>query len=368
MKVCVRVAFLLACVASLCAMALAQDRIIKPDDKVRLVCEEEPSLTKDYTITKDGLIVLSFIGAVEVQGLTEKQAADKISAKLLEQRILKKATITVSLTVPEGKTIRYSGAVKASGEVPPKDGMRLSDLILVAAPTDAADLERVEITTAVGDKIVINFKQFDGTKMEFNPALRPGDSVFFPIRSKPLEVYVFGGVGKPGSVPLVAGMKIRAAIEAAGGFAPLADRTKVRIEREGASPQMLDLTLNTVDLDLQPGDRIIVEISQERQYVFLSGEVARPGTVVYTEGMTLSKAIKDAGGPTNSADIAKISLATKASKTVYTYNLNQINQGYAGDVPLAPGDQIMVPKKSGRRTNPLMIAAGVVFMIFFISR
>jgi len=363
----VRVLWILLASFSLIAGAAGQQRIIKPEDKVRLVCEEEPALTKDYTITKDGLIVLSFIGAIDVSGLTEKQAADKIAAKLIEQRILKKATVTVTLATPDAKAVRFTGAVRNSGETPIRDGMRLSDVVVLAEPTESADLEKLVITSSTGEKFTIKFVASSIEPTE-NPLLKSGDSVFFPVRLELKEIYVFGGVGRPGSVPFREGMKIREAIESAGGFASLADKTRVRIERAGMAPQVLDLTLSTVDLELLNGDKLVIEIIQEKQYVFVNGEVQQPGAIAFGEGITLSQAVRDAGGPAKNADTAKVTLKSKATGKTTTLNLQQIEQGYQGDVALAPGDQVTIAKKGARRPSNLTIGAGIVLFLFFITR
>ena len=368
MKFCARLALIFLSLTAMAALAIAQERFIKPDDKVRVVCEEEPSLTKDYTVTKDGLLVLSFIGAIEVSGLTEKQAADKIAAKLLEQRIVKKATVTVTLATPETKGIRYSGAVQSSGEVGPRDGMRLSDIVALAKPTEAADLEKVEITTATSEKIVVNFKQFTGQNMELNPVIRAGDAVFFPIRMVSSEVLVLGGVSRPGAVVFKEGMKVREFIDGAGGFVAMADKVHVRIERAGSANQIIDLSQSITEFEVKPGDHIVVDILAVQAHVIVTGEVARPGTVSYIDGLTLMKAIQEAGGLTTSADKLKVTVIPKAAKKGQTYNLDQIQQGYVGDVALSPDDQIFVPKKGARRLNPLAIAGGVALLFFFITR
>ncbi|MCG9894752.1 MAG: polysaccharide biosynthesis/export family protein, partial [Fimbriimonadaceae bacterium] len=42
------------------------DRKIAPGDKLRMTCVEEPSLDKTYTVTADGLMLIDFLGAIQV--------------------------------------------------------------------------------------------------------------------------------------------------------------------------------------------------------------------------------------------------------------------------------------------------------------
>lgn len=192
-------------IASLVAVAsVAQNRLVKPGDVVRLTCEQEPSLNRDYTITQDGLIVLSFIGAVEVGGLSEKEAGDRVAARLVEERIVTDATVTVRVQDPVSQPIRFRGAVKTSGEIPFRQGLRLSDVLAHAQPVETADLSRIEINPAAQDKLIVDFTRFATDGEKFNPLMKPGDDVFIPMQQRAPEVFVLGGVARPGAVPLSA--------------------------------------------------------------------------------------------------------------------------------------------------------------------
>ncbi|MBL8066759.1 MAG: polysaccharide biosynthesis/export family protein, partial [Chthonomonadaceae bacterium] len=76
-------ALFLLLILALVAPAQTKERIIAPGDTVRLTCEEEPSLNGPYKITRDGLIVMKFIGAVKVSGLTTAESGLKIRDQLL---------------------------------------------------------------------------------------------------------------------------------------------------------------------------------------------------------------------------------------------------------------------------------------------
>jgi protein involved in polysaccharide export with SLBB domain len=52
------------------------DIIIVPGDVVAMTCAEDNALNGSYTITDSGQILLKYIGAVEIGGLSEKAAAD----------------------------------------------------------------------------------------------------------------------------------------------------------------------------------------------------------------------------------------------------------------------------------------------------
>ncbi len=101
-------------------------------------------------------------------------------------------------------------------------------------------------------------------------------------------------------------------------------------------------TANPVDISVS------VEPSQHRA-VFVSGEVKRPGTIPYTGGMTLLRAIAASGGITDEGDIARIVLIhypAGGEVEVFKTNLgNVIKEGHPlADLKLSPQDVVFVPK------------------------
>lgn len=327
-----------------------QPRLIKPADKVHVNCEEEPGLNREYTITRDGLIVLSFVGAVEVGGLTCAEAEKKISEQLVVQKILRKATVHVTFSDSKNtiKPVKFAGAVKISGEIPWREGMTLTDVVKVAEPTAVAELTAVVIESETGAKNTIDYSKFGGVNAQFNPLLRAGDFVFFPIQIKRKDVMVLGGVKRPGLLPWVDQLTIKKAIETAGGYDSLGDWTRVRLEREGVNPALHDMSVDSYDVPLQPGDRIVIELKPTRKYVTITGQVAKTGYVEHRDGLTLLQAIREAGGLTAEPDAMKVTIYTekplKGEAAKRTYELIRIVRGYIGDLLLKPGDRIEVGK------------------------
>lgn len=355
-------AFLLAVVG------YAQSKpIVKPGDSVNVVCEEEPSLSKDYTITRDGYIVLQFIGAVSVAGLDEPTAGAKLAATLIEQRILPKAHIKLKILGTKTALISYGGAVAKAGDVYPRPGLRLSDVVALAQPTPAANLERVRITAADGKELGVNFKAFDGKDINHNPELRAGDRVFFDLITRPQDVTVTGMVMKPGAIAFHEGMTLRQAIAATGGANATADKT-VRLERAG---QVKEYDVSREDAGLQAGDRVFVPQQQVLTYVQVEGAVMTPRRVPFRPGMTLSEAVDAAGGSFPKADLGKVQVirSIDGKNKVLTHDLAAVYASKAGDFELRANDRVNVPmpaqKRAGRTNQALKIVAGLVFGAMF---
>lgn len=344
-----QLALLILLMLAIIAPGQVKERLIAPGDTVHVTCEEEASLNGPYKITRDGLIVMKFVGAIKVSGLKAPEAALKIRDQLLLHRVLTQATITLAFSEepPVSKPVRFEGAVKLASEVPFKEKMRLADLVKLAEPTVSANLAAIEI---IGENLKRQTYEFP----KENPELKPGDVVFFPmLLTRSGTIAVLGGVVKPGVQTWQDGLTVRLAIKAAGGFDGLGNSSRVRLEREKQQPRNLDLTLEEADEKLEPGDRVVVELNPVRRFVFISGQVHKLGSLEFVDGMTLTQAIQKAGGLIPESKVKEVKIFESGQrgngKLKGTYNLERILQGYVGDVKLVPGDRIEVGRVTRRR-------------------
>jgi len=351
------------------AGAIAQTVVIKPNDTVKVTCEEEAAVTGTYRVTNDGLILMPFIGAIKISGLSTKDAETKIADELVRQRIVKSATVKVELKGSSKAPVKIGGAVKNFGDMEWKTGIRLSDVVKFAQPTQAADLERVKIDSADGETIIVNFTLFNGTDNKNNPEIRAGDLITFSLAQGPDSVYVLGGVKNPSATGWRGGMTLRQAIEKVGGLLPDADGTKISIisldkaKREAMLPR-------DGDFRLKAGDRITVPMLSRGQTVYITGGVKNPGLVPFTSGMTLTKAVQMTGGllPGVKGNKVKILRTTDGRMQGKTYDLKRILEGYSGDVELKVGDRIEVdqPLRRSGNNDIVRVAAGIL-LIFLLG-
>lgn len=333
--------------------------VVKPSDTVNVVCEEEPSLSKDYVITRDGFIVMQFIGAVNIAGLDEKAAGAKVAATLIEQRILARATIKLRiLGAAKGGLITFTGAVARSGDLYPREGLRLSDVVKEAQPTSAADMAHVRIVPADGKTVIVDFASFNGSDMTNNPTLRAGDRIYFDLIARTADISVTGMVTRPGLVPFTRGLTVRGAIRASGGVGPGADETAVRVERDGAA--MTPVNVKEVDSELKPGDRVFVPGGAPISFITVTGQVKSPQRVVLRPGMTLEQAIAAAGGAEKTADLTKVKITRKIDgrDKVFTHNVAASANGMSGPFDLQANDLVELsnPAKKGKNSSFLKIA------------
>ncbi|MBA3726594.1 MAG: SLBB domain-containing protein, partial [Armatimonadetes bacterium] len=89
---------------------------------------------------------------------------------------------------------------------------------------------------------------------------------------------------------------------------------------------------------LEPGDRIFVPLRVGGNEITVLGAVMKPGLVPFTNGMTVSEAIRAAGGLRVDGDDTRIAVTFRAGGSSVA-NLTVPGS----DVALAPGDQLTVP-------------------------
>ena len=85
-----------------------------------------------------------------------------------------------------------------------------------------------------------------------------------------------------------------------------------------------------------------VSVSVTERYIYVGGEVQRPGRIVWTPDLTVAKAIQSAGGFTLYAKETAVSLVRE--KTAYPIDVKLAQKNPAQDPRLLPGDSLQVPR------------------------
>jgi polysaccharide export outer membrane protein len=168
------------------------------------------------------------------------------------------------------------------------------------------------------------------------------------------RVYTSGAVTN-GMFPLSAPMTALQLLARAGGPSPDADLSKAYIVR-GAGKIPVDLAPRPGGDDSTqaypetlPGDVLVVPFRDGRQRVLVVGEVRTPRSLAWREGLTVLDAYVEAGGGTEYADLGSVRIArqkTGGAREDVPVDLGRLLKrgGMAGNLALAPGDIVVVPK------------------------
>jgi len=85
-----------------------------------------------------------------------------------------------------------------------------------------------------------------------------------------------------------------------------------------------------------------VSVSVTERYIYVGGEVQRPGRIVWTPDLTVAKAIQSAGGFTLYAKETAVSLIRE--QNAYPIDVKLAQRNPAQDPRLVPGDSLQVPR------------------------
>lgn len=123
--------------------------------------------------------------------------------------------------------------------------------------------------------------------------------------------FVKGDVKEPGRHPFSEGMTLEQALTIAGTSTQIGENTQILVSRfNGETTQV-----NEVGYPIRPGDVITVkkdvlsEAEESTNYIYLYGEVSKPGGYEFRSGLTVEKAIAMAGGFTPRASKRKIDIS-----------------------------------------------------------
>jgi polysaccharide export outer membrane protein len=183
-------------------------------------------------------------------------------------------------------------------------------------------------------------------------------------------VTVAGEVRAPGVYPWVAKHTVLDFISVAGGVTPAASKT-VTVSRKDRE-QVITFQLNNSaqgnggDIDVQPGDRILVT---RAGVVYVVGDVGRPGgyLIENKDTVTVLQALALAQGMNKTAKYdAKLIRNSPSGRTESDLPLKRILANQVTDPKLQDGDILFVPVSGSKQwadksvTSILQMAVGVV--------
>jgi protein involved in polysaccharide export with SLBB domain len=87
-----------------------------------------------------------------------------------------------------------------------------------------------------------------------------------------------------------------------------------------------------------------VSVTVTERYIYIGGEVQRPGRIVWSPELTLAKAVQSAGGFTLYAKESNITLTR--DRKAYAFDVNLAQRQPEQDPLLFPGDSIQVPRSA----------------------
>ncbi len=312
----------------------AEDYLLGPGDRVRIDFFNVPEISGEFQVLPNGTINVPQVGSVNVRFRTLGQAENLISSRAAA--LLRYPVVTVSLLAARPITIAVAGEVNQPGSYSVSTD---NTAAAIAVPTvtrmlkraqgvnQAADLNRIQIRrpNAQGQIQTITVNLWDlqlRGDISQDIRLRDGDSVFVPASA---------------TIDLALARQLA--------------------DAEFATSPNRPLTISVVGEVNRPGPRTI------------SGEIFKDqdGNTASFRAPSVTRAIQEAGGITQAADVRKITVrrVTRTGPiqqtTVNFWELLQQGGSSFQDLPLQDGDTVEIARADTLNEEELTVLAGTSF-------
>jgi polysaccharide export outer membrane protein len=256
-----------------------QDYVISEGDLLQVTVFEAEELKREVRVGDRGAILLPLLGAVQVKGLTTREAAQKVE-EAYRRKYLQDPHVDIFVKEYQGGKITLLGALNKPGTINYFGRQRLLDVLALGEGlTDKAgrtvqvrrsgDDPRRPTTYLIDlDEIVV------AGNAELNVPIQRGDVIYVPDMGR---VFVDGAVKKPGNYGVRPAMTVQEAIVEAGGFSTTADESKIKVVRKMPQGKREVIEVNINDLragaapDLQVKDRDLIFVETNKIEALIYG-------------------------------------------------------------------------------------------------
>jgi polysaccharide export outer membrane protein len=332
-------------------------------DVISVMVYGEPELSGKHVIGERGTINVPLLGERVASGKTVSELATYLSEGWARD-FLVNPQVTIAVSEFLSKKIYILGQVVRPGEYYLRSDATsfLKALSMAGGQTQGAAskaflIRRMASGGESSVEIDLETVLSKGDQAE-EVVVLPGDRINVPLGQQPMtsqqQVYISGEVAKPGAYPYKAGLSVLSLAIQAGGFNQQAAPGRTVITRTaGAEIQNIRVDLGKImdgvvaDVPLREEDKILVpRMRAAEEFVYLEGQVRRPGAFPFTEGMTALGLTILGGGFTDAASPSRATLIRKKGekRDVIRINLNSVKKGKDPDVTLEAGDILSIPE------------------------
>jgi polysaccharide export outer membrane protein len=224
-----------------------QRYVLGPDDRIAILVHQQPDLSPELDITREGWITAPLVGQVKAAGLTPPQLAAKMSS-LLADGYLTEPQVDVSVKEYRSQWVVVAGEVMNPGRKPLRGGTRLKEVLGEAEGFTKEAGEEITITRKIPGSDETRTLYVSRTEFErgrSNPSLAHGDSI--DVR-RAEYCYIQGEVRESGRVRIERGMTLMRVIALAGGLTDWANRKNVVVlYPDGAIPRERFFNLKQIE-------------------------------------------------------------------------------------------------------------------------
>lgn len=360
--------------------------IVKRGDTLKLHIWDgaEVSDRRLVTVSNTGEIDLDELGPQEVAKKTLSGVKIFLTERLRERYL----NVNVTVTVAERRATQVviAGNVNKPGihHLAPGSTL-LSAMLASGGPTRIGTYRKIILNRQASDPIEADlYDLFNEGTRTWDVELRPGDTIWVPRRGA--HVRIDGEVQKPAYFELKAQTPVGEAL-VWSGLNGNSYTQRILIERYAAGKSQQIVAVDNKDWNdlslakLEEGDRIVIEpiSSLIDNVVEITGNIERPGSHPWTEGMRLADLVKLGGRLLGDTDYTRVDVRRKGhsvaqyrfsgenqtttqEQELISKNLEDVLKGNENhNIFLLPRDEVVIYNHRSTRPAPKAQITGEVY-------
>jgi protein involved in polysaccharide export with SLBB domain len=324
------------------------DYVVAPGDEVLLTLWGSVEADLRLVVDRGGRIAVPRVGAIQVAGVRNADLQEVLSKRIAQ--VFKGFQLSVSLGQLRGIRVFVTGFVVRPGAYTVSSLSSVVAALMQAGGPSAAGSFRV-LTLRRGAKAVSTLDLYDlllrGDRSA-DPVLQAGDVVHVgPVGP---QVGIIGSINRPAVVEMKPGESVADALNMAGGFSAVADRSRLAVERlrdrQAQRVAVLELPRDATQ-PLGHGDvlrafsavDVLLPTQRQSKRVRIEGEVVRPGEYILPESSTVADAMRLAGGLTPNAYLYAAEFMRESVRRTQQENYDRALRDMETDLARASGAQ-----------------------------
>jgi len=352
-------------------LSVPADYMIAAGDEVIIFMWGRINEEHRLTVDRDGNINIPRIGPIAVAG-----QPFHIMQKTISERIQSIEGVQSSVTMGTLRSISLYvvGEVTRPGQYTLSALSNVTDALFAAGGvTKRGSLRNVQLMRSGRLVTTIDFYDFLLSGNNFGTLrLQAGDVLFVPVVKA--MAAVAGSVRRSALYECKGKTTLKEIIELAGGFTPAAWVNRIQIDRfkDNSYQVVLDLdapsSKQLPDVFIEDGDiiRVFHIYDRDKNAVFLTGNVKRPGKYEYKEGMRIRDIIRSYDNllPETHLDYAAVQRFNppKFTESLLSFSLREAldDSTSQANIALAPYDNIIIYNRDFFEPDRTVTIAGAV--------
>jgi protein involved in polysaccharide export with SLBB domain len=324
------------------------DYLISSGDEIVLSVWGSVDAELRLVVDRSGRIAVPRVGTIMVSGVRYADLPATISQRVAQT--FKNFQLSVSLGQLRGVRVYVTGFAVRPGAYTVSALSSIANAVVRAGgPSASGSFRNIQLRRGNALVSTLDFYDLLLNGDRSSDKLVQADDVIH-IGPIGLQVGVIGSVNRPAVFELKAGETMADALRMAGGFAAVADTTRLAVERvdERTTVRVIQIDTSQANTaELRNGDvlrafnlvTLTASLQRQNKRVRVEGEVLRPGDYVLPAQSSVDDAIRAAGGLTSGAFVFGTEFTRESVRMTQQENYDRVLRNLETELSLSNSTQ-----------------------------